>query len=130
LAGSLAQAFAETLGSLVCVNLVRPKTAMSFGMWPFIADLRTGAFSGGSGEQALVMAATSQICNYYGLVSSVATGMTDSKTMDAQAGYEKAKKMLADYYPEHIKPEVDQRIRDKFDIRIVPAEMKRGNGRW
>jgi trimethylamine--corrinoid protein Co-methyltransferase len=59
-------------------------------MWPFISDLRTGAFSGGNGEQALVMAATAQICNHYGLLSSVASGMTDSKTMDAQAGYEKA----------------------------------------
>jgi trimethylamine--corrinoid protein Co-methyltransferase len=218
---------------------------MSFGMWPFISDLRTGAFSGGSGEQALVMAATSQICNYYDLVSSVATGMTDSKLMDAQAGYEKAitvmasalaggnsvctyagsvgsimgtsyeglvidndmlgniqrvvrgievteetlsydvikdsvygaghflgqsqtlelmqteylypdlasrstpgewengdrkdihqlahdrvKAMLSDYYPEHIKPEVDKKIRNKFDIRIAPEKMKPGNDRW
>ena len=59
-------------------------------MWPFISDLRTGAFSGGSGEEALVMAATAQLCNHYGLITSVACGMTDSKTMDAQAGYEKA----------------------------------------
>jgi trimethylamine--corrinoid protein Co-methyltransferase len=59
-------------------------------MWPFISDLRTGAFSGGSGEEALVMAASAQLCNYYGFITSVACGMTDSKTMDAQAGYEKA----------------------------------------
>ncbi len=90
LAGTLVQTFAETLASLVVVNLIRPGTAMSFGMWPFISDLRTGSFSGGSGEEALVTAATAQICNYYNLVASVPTGMTDSKTMDAQAGYEKA----------------------------------------
>ena len=35
------------------------------------------------------MAASAQIANHYGLVSSVASGMTDAKTMDAQAGYEK-----------------------------------------
>lgn len=90
LAGSLVQTFAETLSCLVIYYCINPNAGMRFGMWPFISDLRTGSFTGGSGEQALVMAATSQICNHYGLISSVATGMTDSKTMDAQAGYEKA----------------------------------------
>lgn len=90
LAGTLVQTFAETLACLAVVNLVRPGSPINFGMWPFISDLRTGAFSGGSGEEALVMAATAQLCNHYGLITSVACGMTDSKTMDAQAGYEKA----------------------------------------
>jgi trimethylamine--corrinoid protein Co-methyltransferase len=65
LAGALAQSFAETLACLVVVNLIRPGCAMNFGMWPFISDLRTGAFSGGSGEEALVTAATAQLCNHY-----------------------------------------------------------------
>jgi trimethylamine--corrinoid protein Co-methyltransferase len=68
---------------------------MNFGIWPFISDLRTGAFSGGSGEEALVIAAATQLANYYGLVTSVPAGMTDSKTMDAQAGYEKGITTLA-----------------------------------
>jgi trimethylamine--corrinoid protein Co-methyltransferase len=90
LAGSLVQCFAETLACLAVVNMVRPGSPLSFGMWPFISDLRTGAFSGGSGEEALITAATVQLCNHFGLVSSVGSGMTDAKTMDAQAGYEKA----------------------------------------
>jgi trimethylamine--corrinoid protein Co-methyltransferase len=90
LAGALVQTFAETLACLAVVQLIRPGTPMNFGMWPFISDLRTGAFSGGSGEEALAIAATTQIINHYGLISSVPTGMTDSKCMDAQAGYEKA----------------------------------------
>jgi trimethylamine--corrinoid protein Co-methyltransferase len=90
LAGTLAQAFAETLACMVVVNLVRPGAAINFGMWPFISDLRTGSFTGGSGEEALIMAATAQLCNFYGFISSTACGMSDSKTMDAQAGYEKA----------------------------------------
>ena len=89
LAGSLVQSFAETLACLCVVNMIKPGSYCDFEMWPFISDLRTGAFTGGSGEQALIMAATAQMCNFYGLVSSVACGMTDSKTMDAQAGYEK-----------------------------------------
>jgi len=90
LAGTLVQTFAETLACLAVMNLVNPGSVINFGMWPFTSDLRTGAFSGGSGEEALVMAASAQLCNHYGLISSVASGMTDSKTMDAQAGYEKA----------------------------------------
>jgi trimethylamine--corrinoid protein Co-methyltransferase len=90
LAGALVQSFAETLACLVVVNLVRPGCPMNFGMWPFISDLRTGAFSGGSGEEAIVTAATTQLCNHYGLITSSPSGMTDAKTMDAQAGYEKA----------------------------------------
>jgi trimethylamine--corrinoid protein Co-methyltransferase len=90
LAGSLVQSFAETLACLCVVNLIRPGNPMNFGMWPFISDLRTGSFTGGSGEEALITAATVQLIKHYGLTASVPSGMTDAKTMDAQAGYEKA----------------------------------------
>ncbi|MCF8067528.1 MAG: trimethylamine methyltransferase family protein [Desulfobacterales bacterium] len=89
LAGAMVQTFAETLAGLCAVNFVRPGMPMLFSMWPFITDLRTGNFTGGNGEEALVTAATAQLCNYYGLIVSGPSGMTDSKTMDAQAGYEK-----------------------------------------
>ena len=95
LAGTLAQCFAETLACMCVVNLVRPGTPINFGMWPFISDLRTGAFSGGSGEEALITAATVQLCNHFGFTTSVGAGMTDSKTVDVQAGYEKGLTLLA-----------------------------------
>jgi trimethylamine--corrinoid protein Co-methyltransferase len=95
LAGALVQTFAETLACLVVCNIVRPGAAIHFGMWPFISDLRTGAFTGGSGEEALITACTVQLCNHYGLISSVPSGMTDAKTVDAQYGYEKALTTLA-----------------------------------
>ena len=59
-----------------------------FGTWPFVSDLRTGAMSGGSGEQAILMAACGQMAQYYNLPSGIAAGMTDSKVPDAQSGYE------------------------------------------
>ncbi|MCP3673147.1 MAG: trimethylamine methyltransferase [Gammaproteobacteria bacterium] len=90
LAGTLVQCFAETLACLCVVNMVKPGIAINFGMWPFISDLRTGSFSGGSGEEALVTAATVQLCNHFGFITSIGAGMTDAKTMDVQAGYEKA----------------------------------------
>ena len=56
---------------------------------PLVSDLRTGAMSGGSGEQALLMAAAAQMQGFYGLPCSVMAGMTDAKVPDAQHGYEK-----------------------------------------
>tara|TARA_B100001996_G_scaffold120914_1_gene91445 strand:- start:259 stop:1779 length:1521 start_codon:yes stop_codon:yes gene_type:complete len=89
LAGSLAQCFAEALASLLLVDLIKPSHPVIFGPWPFVTDLRTGSFSGGGGEEALLGAASAQITNYYGLISSVGAGMTDSKLPDAQSGFEK-----------------------------------------
>ena len=89
LAGILAQVVAETLACLAVVNLITPGCAMTFAAWPFITDLRTGSFTGGSGEEALLSAATVQMGNFYDLPNSVAAGMTDSKIPDAQHGYEK-----------------------------------------
>ena len=89
LAGCLVQSLAETLASLLLIDLIKPGHPVIFGPWPFVTDLRTGAFSGGGGEEAIMSAASAQITNHYGLVSSVGAGMTDAKSPDAQAGYEK-----------------------------------------
>jgi trimethylamine--corrinoid protein Co-methyltransferase len=89
LAGSLAQALAECLAGLCFVNLLSPGHPATVGMWPFVSDLRTGAMSGGSGEEALLTAASAQIVNWLGLPSATPAGMTDAKMPDNQAGYEK-----------------------------------------
>ncbi|MAG98606.1 MAG: trimethylamine methyltransferase family protein [Alphaproteobacteria bacterium] len=89
LAGALVQQVAEVLAGLVYVNLIAPGHPAIFGTWPFVSDLRTGAMSGGSGEQALLMAACAQMAQHYDLPGGVAAGMTDAKLPDAQSGYEK-----------------------------------------
>ncbi len=89
LAGTLVQSLAETIACLIVVNLVRPGCPMMFGAWPLVSDLRTGSFTGGSGEQALLMAAVAQMAGFYNLPGSVAAGMTDAKLPDNQAGFEK-----------------------------------------
>jgi trimethylamine--corrinoid protein Co-methyltransferase len=89
LAGTLVQVIAEALAALLMVDLVHPGYPVIMGPWPFVSDLRTGSFSGGSGEEAVLSAAAAQVINHYGLVSSVGAGMTDSKLPDNQAGYEK-----------------------------------------
>lgn len=89
LAGAVVQEVAEVLAGLVYVNALAPGHPCIFGTWPFVSDLRTGAMSGGSGEQALLMSACAQMANFYNLTGGVCAGMADSKVPDAQAGYEK-----------------------------------------
>jgi trimethylamine--corrinoid protein Co-methyltransferase len=89
LAGAVVQQVAEVLAGLVYVNAIKPGAPAIFGTWPFVSDLRTGAMSGGSGEQALLSAACAQMAQYYDLTGGVPAGMTDSKVPDAQAGLEK-----------------------------------------
>ena len=47
--GMLAASFAETLAALIMVNIFEPGFPMIFSNWPFVIDLRTGAFCGGGG---------------------------------------------------------------------------------
>lgn len=90
LAGAVAQGWAECLGGLVYVNAIKPGAPAILGTWPFVSDLRTGAMSGGSPEQALLSAACAQMGLYYDLPTGTACGMTDSKVPDYQAGAERA----------------------------------------
>ena len=89
IAGTVAQTIAETLSGMIFAWLVNPEAKIIFGTRPLVTDLRTGAMSGGSGEAAITMAASAQMANYYDLPNSTIAGATDSKTADAQSGYEK-----------------------------------------
>jgi trimethylamine--corrinoid protein Co-methyltransferase len=89
LAGSVVQSVAEALASLLMIDMAEPGFPVIVGAWPFVSDLRTGAFTGGSGEEALVSAAAAQMLNFYGVPSSVGAGMSDAKSPDNQAGFEK-----------------------------------------
>ena len=90
LAGAVAQAWAECLGGLVYVNAIKPGAPAILGTWPFVSDLRTGAMSGGSPEQAILSSACAQMGNYYDLPTGTACGMSDSKFPDFQGGAERA----------------------------------------
>jgi trimethylamine---corrinoid protein Co-methyltransferase len=95
MAGFLAQSLAETLASLVMVNVISPGFPMVFSNWPLVIDLRSGAFAGGGGETTLLNAASAQLSNWLGLPSGVACSMTDAKAIDAQYGVEKGMTSLA-----------------------------------
>lgn len=38
--------------------------------------------------------------------------------------------ILSKHYPAYIVPAVDAKIRERFPIRLDPADMRPGNGRW
>ena len=87
-AGAITQAVAECLAGLVYVQAVKPGHPAIFGTWPFGLDLRTGAMTIGSGEQALLTAGCAQMHKYYDLPGGAAAGGADSKLPDMQAGWE------------------------------------------
>lgn len=88
IAGAIVQAVAECLAGIVYVNAIKPGHPAIFGTWPFGLDLRTGAMTGGSGEQALLTAGCSQMHKFYGIPGGAAAGIADSKMPDMQAGWE------------------------------------------
>ncbi|MDH5798777.1 MAG: trimethylamine methyltransferase family protein, partial [Paracoccaceae bacterium] len=88
IAGAIVQAVAECLAGVVYVNSIKPGHPAIFGTWPFGLDLRTGAMSVGSGEQALLTAGCAQMHQFYGLPGGAAGGASDSKMPDMQAGWE------------------------------------------
>ena len=88
IAGAIVQAVAECLAGVVYVNSIKPGHPAIFGTWPFVSDLRTGAMSGGSGEQALLTAGCAQMHQFYGLPGGAAAGIADAKLPDMQAGWE------------------------------------------
>ncbi len=90
LAGTVVQGCAESLASLSVINLLKPGHPVVFGNWLFVSDLRTGAFSGGGPEQALLGAASGQMAAFYGIPGGLGAGMSDAKLPDYQAGFEKA----------------------------------------
>ncbi|MCV2890777.1 trimethylamine methyltransferase family protein [Ruegeria aquimaris] len=94
LAGSVAQTLAEALAGIVLAQLAAPGALVIAGPRPMITDLRTGGFSGGSGEQAMATAMAVQVLRLWSLPCSVIAGATDSKLPDHQAGYEKALTVL------------------------------------
>ncbi len=94
-AGFMVTSLAETLASLVMVNVFKRGHPMVFSNWPFVVDLRSGAFCGGGGETALMNAASAQLSNWLGLPSGVASSMSDAKAVDAQMGMEKGITALA-----------------------------------
>lgn len=88
LAGLLAQQNAELLSGIVLTQLVNPGLPVIYGTASTNIDMKTGALAIGSPELSLCLAAHGQLARKYGLASRGGGALTDSSTLDAQAGYE------------------------------------------
>lgn len=79
---------AETLSGVVMTQLINPGCPVICGSVGSITDLRSLGHLSGPIERGMINAGVSQMAQHYKLPYYSTAGMTDSKVVDAQAGYE------------------------------------------
>jgi trimethylamine--corrinoid protein Co-methyltransferase len=90
LAGSLAQAFAESLGGNVLAQLNNPGTPVILGASPLVMDMRTALNTYFSPEMLIIQSATGQWGSLIEMPIYGTGGCTNSYDLDYQAGVESA----------------------------------------
>jgi len=90
IAGTVANLCAETLTGICLAQLVNKGTPVLMGCVGSSTDLRTMAYVSGSVEEGLINACAAQMAQFYGIPYYGTAGQSDSKIMDAQAGFEGA----------------------------------------
>lgn len=90
LAGNVVVQTVDSLMGVMLAQVANPGTPVIFGSVATSTDLRNLRYLAGSVEMGLINAAGAQMAQYYGLPFYATGGMTDSKTLDAQSGYESA----------------------------------------
>jgi trimethylamine--corrinoid protein Co-methyltransferase len=90
IAGNVANLCAETLAGLCLAQLVNKGTPVLMACTSTSTDLRTMSYASGSVEEGLINACAAQMAQFYGLPYYGTAGQSDSKILDAQAGFEGA----------------------------------------
>jgi trimethylamine--corrinoid protein Co-methyltransferase len=88
LAGNLVIQTVDSLMGVMLAQIVNPGTSVVFGSVATSTDLRNLKYLAGSIEMGLLNAAGAQMAQFYRLPFYATGGMTDSKVLDAQSGYE------------------------------------------
>ncbi len=88
MASSVVMHTAETLAGVVLTQLVNRGTPVICGSVGSITDMRTMDHLSGAIERGMINAGVSQMAQHYQIPYYSTAGMTDSKLMDCQAGYE------------------------------------------
>ena len=88
LAGNLVIQTVDSLMGVMLAQIVNPGTPTIFGSVATNTDLRNLRYLAGSIETGLLNAAGAQMAQFYQLPFYATGGMTDSKVLDAQSGYE------------------------------------------
>ena len=89
LAGSIVVNNAEVLSGLVIAQLACPGAPIMYGTGGAGFEMKTGAWTGGSPERALISAAAGELAKNYNMPSLVGGFVTSAKIPGAQACYEK-----------------------------------------
>jgi trimethylamine--corrinoid protein Co-methyltransferase len=89
LAGSLALANAEVLGSLVISQLAQGGSPVFYCFVCAPLDMRSGGFASGAPEYGILSAAGAEMARYYKLPSMMGAMGSSAKTPGIQLGYEK-----------------------------------------
>jgi len=90
LAGNLAIQIVDSLAGVMLTQIVNPGTPVMLGSVATNTDLTDLKYLAGSIEMGLINAAGAQMAQFYKLPFYATAGMTDSKMLDAQCGYESA----------------------------------------
>ncbi len=90
LAANLVVQTVDSLMGVMLTQIANPGTPVIFGSVATSTDLRNLRYLAGSVEMGLINAAGAQMAQFYRLPFYATGGMTDSKTLDAQCGYETA----------------------------------------
>ncbi len=90
LAGNIVIQTIDSLMGVMLTQVVNPGTAVIFGSVATNTDLRDLKYLAGSIEMGLINAASAQMAQFYKLPFYATGGMTDSKVLDSQSGYESA----------------------------------------
>jgi len=90
LAGNLVIQTVDSLMGVMLTQIANPGTPVMFGSVATNTDLRNLRYLAGSIEMGLLSAAGTQMAQFYQLPFYATGGMTDSKVLDAQSGYESA----------------------------------------
>lgn len=88
LAGMIAQQNAEILAGIVLAQTIKPGLPLLYGSASTNTDMRTGSPTTGSPETSLCISAHAQMARFYNLPSRGGGALTDSASIDTQAGFE------------------------------------------
>ncbi|WP_281350141.1 glycine betaine--corrinoid protein methyltransferase [Alkalibaculum sporogenes] len=95
IAGALSVQNAEVLAGITLGQCINPGTPVIYGSTSAITDMASGALAIGNPECALFISASAQLARFYGVPSRGGGGLTDSKIVDAQSGYESMMTLFA-----------------------------------
>jgi len=90
LAGNLVIQTVDSLIGVLLAQIINPGTPVIFGSVASSTDFRDLKYLAGPVEMGLLNAAGAQMAQFYKLPFYATGGMTDSKVLDAQSGYESA----------------------------------------